>query len=357
MAKIEEIPNDKQFFTIADLVGIDKFVRDGRLIKHGNNIYENPDFQWKNADNKTLPVSVLSNERLMTFLPPLLMSDINGLERSVVHYVVPSQLDSLQLVQIGVQATAPSYQYGPSIRDHHLLHFMLKGSGEMMINDQSFLVNAGQIVYTPKGSQWYVKSDEENPWEYLWVGFCGKWADQLLSLVGLNEKNLLADIKDMSVMMTVREQLAQAMEQDSSYLGMMPFFWKIIQELGKTTGYAPNLKKKMGDYSGKRREPKIVEVVQHIEAHYMDQISVNTLAYELSISRAWLSRSFKKLTGKTIKEYIKYLRISHAKDLLTQTPLPISVIAEACGYQNPLFFSRVFKQETGFAPTDWRKGK
>ena len=158
-------------------------------------------------------------------------------------------------------------------------------------------------------------------------------------------------------MMTVREQLAQAMEQDSSYLGMMPFFWKIIQELGKTTGYAPNLKKKMGDYSGKRREPKIVEVVQHIEAHYMDQISVNTLAYELSISRAWLSRSFKKLTGKTIKEYIKYLRISHAKDLLTQTPLPISVIAEACGYQNPLFFSRVFNQETGFAPTDWRKGK
>ena len=186
MAKIEEIPNDKQFFTIADLVGqgltisrIDKFVRDGRLIKHGNNIYENPDFQWKNEDDKKHPISVLSNERLMTFLPPLLMSDINGLERSVVHYVVPSQLDSLQLVQIGVQATAPSYQYGPSIRDHHLLHFMLKGSGEMMINDQSFLVNAGQIVYTPKGSQWYVKSDEENPWEYLWVGFCGKWADQL----------------------------------------------------------------------------------------------------------------------------------------------------------------------------------
>lgn len=364
MAKIEEIPNDKQFFTIADLVGqgltiyrIDKFVRDGRLIKRGNNIYENPDFQRKSEEEKKHPASVLNNERLMTFLPPLLMSDLNGLERSVVHYVVPGQLDSLQLVQIGVQAAAPSYHFGPSIRDHHLIHFVLKGSGEVMINDQSFLVNAGQIFYSPKGSQWYIKSNEENPWEYLWVGFCGKWADQLLSLIGLTGKNLLADIKDMSAIMAVREQLARAMERDSSYLSMMPHFWTIIQELGKTTGYAPNLKKKMGDQSGKRQEPKIVEVVQHIETHYMDQISVNTLAYELSISRAWLSRSFKKLTGKTIKEYIKDLRISHAKDLLTQTPLPISEVAEACGYQNPLFFSRVFRQETGYAPTDWRKGK
>lgn len=158
MAKQTEIPNDKQFFTITDLVGqgltiyrINQFVRDGRLIKHGNNLYENPDFQRKNKDGKKHPASVLNNERFMAFLPPLLMSDKNGLERSVVHYRIPSQLDSLQLVQIGVQAVAPSYHFGPAIQDHHIIHFVLKGSGEVMINDQHFLVNAGQLFYFPKG--------------------------------------------------------------------------------------------------------------------------------------------------------------------------------------------------------------
>ena len=70
-----------------------------------------------------------------------------------------------------------------------------------------------------------------------------------------------------------------------------------------------------------------------------------------------MSCKFKEHTGKTIKEYVTDVRISHAKDYLVGTTWSIEQIAENCGYQNPMFFSRVFKQVTGVSPTQWRKGE
>lgn len=329
------------------------------MIKLDNKLYENTAFDGDESGEyvKDTPEQPKGNVMTGMFLPAILMSEAGGMQRSVVHYVIPNHRDALQLVQIGVQTTVPGYNIGPAVRDHHQIHLVLSGKGDITINRQRFTVGEGQLFYTPEGSMWYYESDEEMPWQYMWIGFCGEWGKRLLDGVGINHRNLVADIDDLFTVRSLSGQLAEMMKEDVSYIHMMPYFWSIIQELMKVKGYTPHLKKRPENRKEKRYDARIVEIVRRIEKDYMSHIIVHELAQELSVSRAWLSRCFKDVTGKTIKEYITDLRISHAKDLLTQTSFPIAEIAAACGYNDAMFFSSMFKKVVGCTPSQWRAGR
>lgn len=363
MSKETILPADQRSFTIAELAGlgltyykINKLVEEGRLIRLNNKTYENAAFV---GDESAANAQETDNHQkaaptMLAFLPAILMSETEGMQRSVVHYVLPERSDALQLVQIGVHSTSSAYAFGPAVRDHDQIHFVLSGNGDVTVNWQRFTVREGQLFYTPEGSMWYYESDEVTPWQYMWIGFCGDWGKRLLDGIDINQKNLTADIADISMARSLSMQLVQAMKEDTSYISMMPYFWKIIQELMKTRGYAPCLKKRPENRKEKQHDARIIEIVRRIERDYMSNITVNELANEMSVSRAWISRCFKAVTGKTIKEYITDVRISHAKDLLTQTPFPIVEIAAACGYSDAMFFSRMFRKVTGCSPSQWR---
>ena len=362
MAADNDFPVNQRYFTIADLAAlgltyykINKLVENGHLIRLGKGRYENAGFEESKQQENTHCAGEPEDIPVWTFLPAMMASDIRGVRRSVTHYVVPNHPDALQLVNIGVESTTPGYSFGPAVRDYEQMHFVLAGKGNVTIGRQRLTVQAGQIFYTPKDIKWYYESDDKTPWEYVWIGFVGEWAKRLIDNIGMNHENLLADIPDMRVASNLREELVRTMSMNTSYIAMMPIFWKFIQELTRVRGYAPNVKTRLETFKEKQQNSRIAEIVRRLEREYMNEISVNEIARDLSVSRAWLSRSFKAMTGKTIKEYVTDLRISHAKDLLTQTPFPISEVAAACGYQNPLFFSRMFKQVTGVSPTEWRE--
>ncbi|OMF26744.1 hypothetical protein BK133_20100 [Paenibacillus sp. FSL H8-0548] len=67
-----------------------------------------------------------------------------------------------------------------------------------------------------------------------------------------------------------------------------------------------------------------------------------------------LTRQFKKETGHTITDYVLLERIKLAKELLTQTNIPISSISSSVGYSNFSHFTKVFKKYTELGPTEYR---
>lgn len=69
----------------------------------------------------------------------------------------------------------------------------------------------------------------------------------------------------------------------------------------------------------------------------------------------YLNRIFKKQTGQTIFAYLTKVRIAKAKMLLTSGNLPICTIARQVGYEDIYYFSNVFKKQTGYSPTRYRK--
>ena len=82
--------------------------------------------------------------------------------------------------------------------------------------------------------------------------------------------------------------------------------------------------------------------------------TVNYMAGELNLSPRYLSDLLKQETGKTAIELIHLFLISEAKNLLTGTDHSVSEIAYKLGFENPPYFSRLFKKETGMSPNQFK---
>ncbi|MGL1893359.1 MAG: response regulator [Spirochaetaceae bacterium] len=113
-----------------------------------------------------------------------------------------------------------------------------------------------------------------------------------------------------------------------------------------------NLKGKRQDFSGQ----KIIEARRFIENAYSEkELTIDQVSQELYISSGYLSRIFKKHTGKTFISYLTDYRIETAKSLLRSSNLKSYEIAEKVGYKDPLYFSTVFKKITGQTLSTYKK--
>ena len=88
----------------------------------------------------------------------------------------------------------------------------------------------------------------------------------------------------------------------------------------------------------------------------LDQpIELKGVADELHVGYAWLRRNFRHHTGLALHQYHLQLRINRAVHLLSGTTAAIKEIADQTGFEDPHYFSRVFKKKTGINPEEWRR--
>ena len=99
----------------------------------------------------------------------------------------------------------------------------------------------------------------------------------------------------------------------------------------------------------------VEEALRYIENNYAHTVNIQVIADYLSIERTYLYRLFKDITGSSPQEYLLDYRIRRACSLLKETDLPVSDIARSVGYNDALYFSRLFKQKKGRTPTRYRE--
>ncbi len=99
----------------------------------------------------------------------------------------------------------------------------------------------------------------------------------------------------------------------------------------------------------------IGQVKEYIDHHYQEDISRNTIARKVFLNPDYLARIFKNETGMSLGAYIKKRRIDEAKKLLAQTNVHINEIAIRVGYENPSYFSYIFRKYTGLTPKEYRR--
>jgi YesN/AraC family two-component response regulator len=97
--------------------------------------------------------------------------------------------------------------------------------------------------------------------------------------------------------------------------------------------------------------------IEYMLSFYNKQINKEELAAKLSTHPSYLSRKFKEETKMTLTAYQQMLRINQAKHLLKTDNLSIEEIAWTIGYDDPAYFARVFKKETGKTPSQYRDGE
>jgi len=98
----------------------------------------------------------------------------------------------------------------------------------------------------------------------------------------------------------------------------------------------------------------IQTVLNHMDEHYMEQLSVTILADFVHLSPAYLCVLFKQFTGQTINQYLTMTRLNKAKKMLKEVNPSIEEVCYKVGYLSTSYFSRLFRQNTGMTPSDFR---
>jgi len=120
--------------------------------------------------------------------------------------------------------------------------------------------------------------------------------------------------------------------------------------------YVQKLSDKLNEADEQQLAKGIVRDIQmYIRNHYQEPISLASLAEQFYLHPNYLSRLFKEKTGKNFIDYITEIRMDKVKEMLADPNGKISDISQAVGYENPRYFSKVFKHTTGFTPREYRE--
>ena len=103
------------------------------------------------------------------------------------------------------------------------------------------------------------------------------------------------------------------------------------------------------------RNETVEQICAYISANYQQKFSLTEVAARFYISPYYLSRLFRRVTGQSIVDYINGRRIEAAQRLLETTDLSISAVAERTGFASAAHFRRVFREEMGVGPLQYRK--
>lgn len=98
----------------------------------------------------------------------------------------------------------------------------------------------------------------------------------------------------------------------------------------------------------------IQNAVHYICENYSSDISLSQLSKKFAISESHFSRQFKAYTGFGVNEYISTVRVKNAEKLIVTTKLPITEIAQNCGFNSSSYFAAVFKKVRGISPVAMR---
>lgn len=97
------------------------------------------------------------------------------------------------------------------------------------------------------------------------------------------------------------------------------------------------------------------EIVAYLQEHYTEAIDLADLAARLGVSQSHMSRRFHQTTGRTLTDYIRFLRIAHAMKLLEEEGALVHRVGQVVGYSDINHFTRSFRLVTGRAPKQFQK--
>ena len=177
--------------------------------------------------------------------------------------------------------------------------------------------------------------------------------DKLIEPLNSGHLMISPEIKD-----TVKEQCEQLAgvyaaeidESESKITGQIRkkiILLQFIHELWKKGFIVEN------DTTGRNTVEK--EMVSYIQQNYTGKILLREFGEQFHLSEKYISRYFKEHFHITLSQYVTYLRLEHAKQMLQETDISVTEVAMQSGYQNISYFIRSFKKTYGVSPLKYRK--
>lgn len=250
----------------------------------------------------------------------------------------------LAVYSCGVQKCGSGHAWGPAVRDHYLIHYIVSGHGRFAAGGKQYDLKAGDgFLVVPSQIASY-RADEDDPWEYCWVGFNGSDAKRLMEQTGLLAREPVfrynRDGRLKSGLLNICDAYGSGPCEETRMEAKLLAFLADLMEL-----------------FGKPAEPHangyeyVQKAIKFIDYNYSREIDVNSLAASAGISRSHLYRLFMRHIAMPPNEYLTRYRVSKAAALLESGQLTVGEAAYSTGFSDQLYFSRVFKKYMGLPPS------
>lgn len=233
-------------------------------------------------------------------------------------------------------------------RKDFYLQYLYKGEMDVWLDGTKKVMRPGQvIVYYPHTEYRYAMHGKDTLL-YFWVHFTGYGAEELLADCGITNRKLFDVGLSEPIVLGFEGLFREFIVHDSCF----------DQSAAATLmQICVDISRRKSDISGKntaKMDSRIYRSLAYIHKNYNAVISVEQLAFSEHLSVGRYRTLFRHYTGLSPMEYLITLRINHSRSLILQTDLSIKEIAEAVGYPDQLYFSRIFRSRTGMTPTAYK---
>lgn len=219
------------------------------------------------------------------------------------------------------------------------IHYKLNGMPPIIAKENSIL------IYKPFTPQYYTMYLEDKP-DVHWVHFTGYDVERIFKELNLPLEHPFTIKKD-----NISSLYSNIMFELTS---KEPYFSEIANSIFLQLIYTVCRNHTTNSASKGAAQTDITKIAEYINANYSKELTVAGISERFNISASWLNRLFRQKYNMSLKSYITATRIEIAKSMLSSSN-DINEIAFSVGYNDALYFSRIFHRTTGVSPSQYRK--
>lgn len=275
------------------------------------------------------------------------MIDVSGHLRSIrreIGFVDHSK--ELVINSCGYQKfmTQDFYKTRRSGRLDYQLIYIEEGEGTYYLDGREEKHSAGELLlYRPGEPQIYYYLYKDAPLVY-WIHFTGSKVQELLDQYGTRSGTLPphSDLQDLFQEIILELQLHKFGFEaivNASFHKMLALISRYQNE----------------SISPPQRDSLLDSLIIRLNQEYQEAWTVEEMARHCNLSEGYFAHYFKENMESSPMQYLTELRLSKAREFLMGSDMSVTNIAAAIGYNDSLYFSRVFKKHTGYAPTVYRE--
>ena len=262
----------------------------------------------------------------------------------------PLIVSSCGIYRLSERPKMPTYR--PRGRVDFQIIYIAAGCGHFHFDavDNETIVPAGNIViFRPKELQKYEYYGKDKT-EVYWIHFTGSDVKNILRKYGFPDNERIFPVgTSMEYERIFKRIIIELQRCQDNYEEMLTLLLRhLLIIFQRELTREPVLKNEYLDH-------EMDTAVTYFNENYNRDINIEEYATSKGMSVSWFIRSFKKFTGSTPMQFIVALRVSNAQVLLETTNYSINEISKIVGYDNQLYFSRLFHKLKGFSPREYRK--
>ncbi len=237
------------------------------------------------------------------------------------------------------------------VLDEYQLNYITEGAGIMQTSSGEFPVEAGALLYIQPGTKHRYKPHQGTGWTENYVGFNGKLAAHFMNQAFKDLDSPVIQIGHQVEILDAFQKINDlVVEQKPSYHQVASGL--ILKIMGYLCGH-----QKSQNIGNAEVDQLVNKAKAFLWENVNQQVDFQLFCKECNISYSYFRKAFKLYTGLAPHQYFLDLKIMRAKELVVATDKSMKAITYELGFDSVHYFSRLFKQKAGIAPTDMRKQK